>query len=477
MRRGVRIATFAIGVCIVVVVALAMRRHQCLPPVVAAPPADVAVYVSHREACEAIAATSGDDEQPWAEHGCYGLGSEEAPLRLRYAGQKQVLQLLEWHKRLAVQSKRPQPVPPWLWAGQPVGGWWTPADLDWHNRRGADAPDSVAVIDNELVVVSADGRAAQLTLDGVAKSDPVFSPDGNYIAFLEPVDRRQGVGQIVIIDRLGHEVRRLNVQPPNALIPQPSMQFRKPGAPIAWQSVARFQWAGDDRIAVQSSLNVYPPRAFLILNVGTGKVVDSFIDAGSRVAFSHDGKHYFYKAGMPLGYICTCVPPVPVDPITLRTDEGVVATPTDQYIGFGVGPVWSADGQMLFVEMTDKQRMSHILTWSHGRATLLEGTLAGPVWDMYEKNGDLFVVDNVPDGTKYRQQAWIFTGRRSPAVALNPNLPFWNPIYWPMQHREWLERAVARARPDARTPDFWCADCDLALLPRMSNPPHGLYGR
>lgn len=476
LRRGVSIALFSIGLCSLAAMVLRMPGHRELPAVVAAPPADVAAYIARAEACEAIAAKWGDDWQPVVEHGCGDLPSMAAVLQGRYAGQKLVLRYLNRPWR-PVPVKRPRPAPPWMWGGQPSGAWWTPEDLDWHYAGGLDAPDAVAVIDNELVGTSGDGRTAQLTLDGVAKSDPVFSPDGQNIAFLEPVERRLGVGQIVIIDRLGHEVRRLNVQPPDPLIPQPSMIFGRPGVPIAWHSVARFQWLDGNRIVVQSSIAAENPRAFLILNSSTGAVLAAFTDSGSRVKFTQDGRHYFFQAGVPLGYMCTCQPDPRrnPNPVSFRTDEGVVSIPGYPWVDLSVGPVWSADGNTLFLIASGWNIAPRIFAWSGGHATLLDGPPLKSAADMYEGNGDLIVVDNVRDGTKYRRQTWKFARGRPPAAAVDNVYDWSKPGYWARQHREWLEKAVARVRPDARMPDFWCKDCNLTVLPRMSSPPHGPY--
>ena len=90
---------------------------------------------------------------------------------------------------------------------------------------------------------------------------------------------------------------------------------------------------------------------------------------------------------------------------------------------------------------------------------------------MYSKNGDLFVSTITNPGHPRAQHGLKFPGGRQTAVPFEPGYEDVDPIDYSKAHRKWLERTLTTIDPEARTPDFWCKDCDLAMLPRASKMP------
>lgn len=433
-------------------------------------PPDVSALVANRAVCAKILARGWGDERPWGDHGCYNIDAPVAGLLRKYAQFPDILDILNrpWTQsasyvmRPAALAMRTPHVP---------GSLWPLAALDWHDGHAVDAPAAVAVVSNEIVMTAPPDVSARLTHDSVKKTDPVFSRDGQKIAFLEEVDPSLGVGRIVIIDRKGHELKRIDVRPPQMRIPQPLMPPEEPKKAVFWERIARYQWLSGDRIAIQSSSKFYEPNAFLILDSKTGKVLTSFVDTGPNARFSTDGAHYYYRADIHLGYICTCPPNPNVEPFTIRTDVGVLTLPEDRQIDLDYGAVWSEDGSRLFMPFLDRPLNNYIYVWSHGVGTWLDGKFGGVIQRIYLKNGDLFVVTATGQGLSCAQHGWKFPGGRQTAVPFKPGYGDEDPASFSEKHRNWLEQTLTTIDPEARTPDFWCKDCDLAMLPRASKVP------
>lgn len=439
-------------------------------------PQDVAAFVAHHEACMMIQATGWEDEQPWAERGCYSLGQEEKDIRQHYPSDEHILGLLKGHfppvaidfRRLRNQATQ---------AAKANGPLWPSLILDWHGVNAAAAPAAVAVLNTEIALSVPPHNAVLITHDGIRKTNPIFSRNGEKIAFFEDIDHDAGIARIIVIDRSGHELSRTDVRPPDRFIPQPLMAIDKPAKPVEWESIARAQWLDDDRLVLQSSLGEYPPRAFIILNAMTGEILKNFVDTGSHAMFSPDGHHYYYRSDMPLGFICTC-PPLIFEGrrLTLSTDEGDIFAEDKKYLELQIGPVWASDSQTLFIlvekvneYVVDPNRPSQVLAWSHGTSTYLDGYLTGTPQKMFQANGDLFVITASGEGATYKTHVWKYPESRLPVVPVDAR---WlaGSIDWARRHRRWLEAKLKEASPDASMPDFWCASCDLAALPRASPP-------
>src|SRR5580698_1744004 len=111
-------------------------------------PADAITYLSHRATCAAL---SGEDAEPWIEHGCYTLGKEELATRNRYSANQRVLNALNTPLPRTIRPDRMQSDRN---ESARNGGVWSSSMLDWHNFKAEDAPAAVAVLNNEIVMTA-----------------------------------------------------------------------------------------------------------------------------------------------------------------------------------------------------------------------------------------------------------------------------------------------------------------------------------
>jgi hypothetical protein len=154
----------------------------------------------------------------------------------------------------------------------------------------------------DIYVMSGDGVTRAVTHDGRPKDLPVFSPDGNMIAYVASKNPSVAAATILIVDLNGDEVGKALIEPA--------------GRGIAYQGlreVDQIAWLGSkgQRLAITGSINPTQSVTYVIdfkpnfassrvSEPATGLVEeDSYVDDAQALSLSPNGNHIATIGDMP----------------------------------------------------------------------------------------------------------------------------------------------------------------------------------
>ncbi|XLZ72931.1 hypothetical protein ABT364_13440 [Massilia sp. SR12] len=277
-----------------------------------------------------------------------------------------------------------------------------------------------AVVRGDAICIQQSGAAATcFQQNGRSKTLPVWSPDGQRLAYWEE-------GKLSIIDQHGQ------------------MLVQKVAKPVAAGEVAggmraaeAMQWLDGGRLVVSGSVNPTSTE-YLVFDAASGQQLSALADDGYGAAFSPGGLHVATVAGRPHFADRTQRRPA------LLVDGRAVFESADGRVDFTGGPVWSSDGRQLSVPMADQQGRNYLLRWKTGAAhAMLQPMLT-------------VAATQAAKGSAPGQRA---------GIALQPAQDSNDPLNAARSMRRALQREAGVLSGRA---DWWCQDCALSRLPRRT---------
>lgn len=328
---------------------------------------------------------------------------------------------------------------------------------------------AVYVEDNEVYRMSGDGRARQLTSDGIPKRLPVFSQDGRKIAFMRETKKDNSLGDLVVIGDTGEQVADISLEPAG-----PTEELRMP-------YVESLQWVSADRIAVGGS-DIYAAQV-VVFDINNGREVDETDSQEINVVFSPDGKHFANFGGM-----AHFTPEEEREP-EMDIDNQRIYPPGGGKIYFLKlnEPVWSQDSSKLAIAAKDEKAGKFVLIIWRTDGPL--ATIPLPVsWD--DLDADLF----------WQANTLLVRTRQCVEKTVEPNVIGWDckvsALAWKLSEDaktlvtipvEGFANAVAAAEQAEKEdenailslvknaggsdPDIWCKSCTIANRPRRATSP------
>lgn len=309
-------------------------------------------------------------------------------------------------------------------------------------RAAAADVRSVYLHDSELWVQdAADSNGHKITFDGLPKSFPAWSANGEKIAFFRGTTARGG--EIVVISLSGRHLREIAFRPPSANVS--GMRF-----------VEGLQWAADSRIMVFGSINPSTVE-YAVFDVASGKQVDGYMADGFSLVPSPDGKHVAYD-----GYIAHFTPEDRRhSQLCFDHECGFDVAPWRGYPGdagphleFLSKPRWSQDSSEVAILAQDYDSKARLLI-----VRRLRGTTA---------SYDLPLSAHPPFRVSWGDNAYFVTAAdlawRLDQTTLHltpiPNESIQDYSRAARELRSTLQQGVERL--GGASPDFWCASCPLA---------------
>ncbi|MGC1397536.1 hypothetical protein [Candidatus Binatus sp.] len=306
--------------------------------------------------------------------------------------------------------------------------------------QGADLK-AVYYKDGDLFTIGVDGEPRQLTHDGIPKGPLVWSRDGTKIAFLRKIDHAVAIDNLVVIDsETGRTLSDILIGPVSS------------GEAYPFDYIERIQWLTADTIAAAGNVNPSSDDT-LVFDTKTGEELTDYLDDTGGPVFSPDGEHAAVEGGMPHWTpLYGREPELDIDYRRVYPAKGVKVTLLTK-------PAWSEDSKEVAVAAQDNQskRASIVVCGLQGAC---ESTaLPAGKWDPDENyqiqwNGGRVYL-TAPEGTWSSQRGDSTAAASSPppdlkaaATGLTAGL------------REQIQKLGGKG------PDFWCADCALAKLPR-----------
>jgi len=322
--------------------------------------------------------------------------------------------------------------------------------------------------DNNLYLTNALGETVQLTHDSIPKDLPLFSKDGSEIAYAERADRGGGKGMIVVINRQGHELYRVYVNPKHDVGVQAASDGPG-GAPY----FEHFQWLTNALIAVSGAINPSQSQN-LIYHLPPRGAPYQFFDDG-EVVYSPDGRRVAYETGMPHWARGGQRPTLDVVEGLGVDYDAITAYPAipTSHIRFISSPRWSPDSQMVAILVQDLQAHAlKLVMWNRSRTPSvteaeLPPTVATAALLPDASGNDQATVFYGVDGWVVTSKggAWQLGADGKTFLPLKGNAAL-DPAVAPRTLRTKLEDSARNA--GAVWSDFWCQSCSLSKLPRRS---------
>jgi hypothetical protein len=303
---------------------------------------------------------------------------------------------------------------------------------------------SAYVKDGDIFMIGADGQEQRVTGDGIPKGYPLWSKDGTKIAFRRKIDKAVALSDLVVVDpESGRTLADIRICPTNS------------GEICAISYVERIEWLTADKIAAAGSINPSTDDT-LVFDLRTGKVVTDYTDDNGGAVFSPDGEHVADETGAPHWTPDSeRAPSFEIDYAGVYPTKGVHVTLLSK-------PAWSDDSKEVAVVVEDykSKRRSIVLCGLQGacESTALPAEAKSEPYDRFEVqwNGDR-IYATLPQST------WSSQRGDSIAVVSSP----------PPDRKAAAKGLTAAPREQiqnlgGKEPDFWCADCALAKLPRKA---------
>jgi hypothetical protein len=301
------------------------------------------------------------------------------------------------------------------------------------SAHGSEPHPKVAFVkDNDVFVMRATGAPKQVTSDRVFKTMLAWSPDGTKLAFLEHVDRRIALENLVVIAEDGTPLNQILVQPVDSPVK----------GPLRW--VDTLEWIGHEKIALGGSVNPSTGEV-VVFDVESGKEVDETDTDDGEPVFSLDGTHFAGYSGSPH------FTPEEMREPELDVDNKRVHPAKGVRVDFLADPAWADDGTRLAtVAQSEKRGQVAIVLWEsdHGVSTIrLPLSVTYPRVEIFWNSHTLFVTN--------AGQAWKVSDSKElvsvPVAKAVKSVPSTCP------EQKVLEDAARLEGADEV--DFWCGDC------------------
>jgi hypothetical protein len=297
--------------------------------------------------------------------------------------------------------------------------------------------------DGDLFTIGVDGEPRQLTHDGIPKGPQVWSRDGTKIAFLRKIDHAVAIDNLVVIDsETGRTLSDILIGPVSS------------GEGYVFDYIEQIQWLTADTIAAAGSVNPSTDDT-LVFDARTGKELADYIDDDGGAVFSPDGEHAAAETGAPHWTPdWGSAPELDIGYQRVYPAKGVHVTLLSK-------PAWSDDSKEVAVVVEDyKSKHRSIVVCGLKGACESTALPADAKWGP----DDSFQVE-WNDGRIYAfllDKTW--SCRRGDSIAAASSSPPLDRKGVAMGLTFGLRQQIQNL--GGKDPDFWCADCALAKLPR-----------
>jgi hypothetical protein len=319
----------------------------------------------------------------------------------------------------------------------------------------------IAFVRNKEICVTGPSKAIEcLTNDNRSKFLPVWSVEGDQIAYVTIDENLSVLATLYVIDRRG---KRLAEIPIKALEPG---EIRS-----GMRQVEALEWLSGNRLVVSGTVNPSSTE-YLVVNTSKLKVIDEFVVDGFGASFSPDGLSYIATTGAPH--------------FTKKESRG---------------PALIVDGRRLSKLVPDNTEFAGVPSWAPDGSTVAipiryvaDSPINGvDVVVLWQRNSGATRSVNLPSRT--RDVKWNSTGllaRTTPVDGLTGQLVDEVKEGWelhiatkPFQILDWkhvddvallnMESKDRKLRADLRGSteadgginiDVWCNQCDLSKRPR-----------
>jgi hypothetical protein len=184
---------------------------------------------------------------------------------------------------------------------------------------------------NDLFTMGADGRAQQLTKDGISKGYALWSKDGTKIAFLRRIDQTIALDNLIVVGaKSGQVLADIRICPVS------------PTEAYSVSDIRGIEWLTEDKIAAVGSVNPSTAQTF-VYDIRTGRELADYTDDEGGAVFSPDGEHAASLNGSP-----HWTPDSETEP-ELAIDHRRVYPARGLHVSFLSAPAWSEASLLLAI--------------------------------------------------------------------------------------------------------------------------------
>jgi hypothetical protein len=314
---------------------------------------------------------------------------------------------------------------------------------------------TVFVQNNQICLSDATNMVRCITSDNRTKYLPVWSRDGNKIAYLEAGDNSSSLATAVVIDRGGKRLAGIPIKTLDIGEIRSGMRY-----------VDSVEWISNNRLAVSGSVNP-SSREYVVINLDTVRVTDEFVSDKYRASFSADGFSYAAVSGMP--HFTPKDSHAPILIVNGQRLKGVIPGSVE----IAGSPAWAPDGSTIAIPLrnsfgTPNEGVDSVVFWE--RSSGLTHLITAPVRLRDVRWGDTgLIAATMPDA--YGQRATL--GWKLPVTAKPFGMSSWQPVADPMLLN--VDKRDQKLRTQLRNSlmvdgginiDIWCVSCGLSNLPR-----------
>jgi hypothetical protein len=313
---------------------------------------------------------------------------------------------------------------------------------------GAQEIKAVFERDSEIFVMRGDGSVSQITHDGAPKTMPLWSKDGNRIAYLQGVEKNRGLGELVVIRSSdGRPLFNVAIRPPK----------EDEGQDIRY--IDRLEWLTAEKVAVSGSINPSTEES-LVVDLSSGRELVNYYDDTGGAVFSPDGEHVVFIDGAPhFMPEKETVPAINVDLRRMYPREGV-------RVDFLSKAEWSADSKTVAIVARNREsRRTSLLRCIVGSSCVeseLPLEVAAENYSLNWAGEDISV--RSPEGASTLGSGGDLI-RSQMRVRSNSSIPP-DPKLQAAAMADGLRRKVRDLGGSSE--DFWCAGCVISSLPRKT---------
>ena len=326
----------------------------------------------------------------------------------------------------------------------------------------AETDYRVAFVQNGQICVTGAAKAVQcLTSDSRAKYLPVWSLDGNRIAFIEISDNPSALAIANVMDRNGSTIARIPIK------------AKGPGEiRSGMRDVESVEWISSNRLVVSGSVNP-SSREYVIVDVGARQVVDEFISDEYRASFSADGLSYAAVAGAP--HFTPRESRASTLVVNGRRLDGLVPSG----IEIAGSPAWAPDGSAIAIPLryaTSRTGADSVMIWERGSGAKHLIPAPSRIRDVRWRDKEL-VAASMPATEGQGQLATVTQGWELPIITKPFGVSGWQPVVDPAVLSTTQEDEKLRSElrgglvvDGGINIDIWCASCGLSNL--LRRVPH-----
>jgi hypothetical protein len=305
------------------------------------------------------------------------------------------------------------------------------------------------VRNNELFTLGSDGSVVQITHDGIRKDRPLWSKDGSKIAYLQGIDKRRALAELIVIGAGDwNKLSDILIRPTQDGVGE-DMRF-----------IESLEWLTPEHIAASGTINPSTEES-LVIDINTGRELMNYYDDAGGVGYSPDGEHVAYVNGAP-----HFMPADESEP-ALNIDMQRVYPRPGVKVDFLSRALWTHNGAAVAIVVKDRVSQGVRLVTCGLDSTCTEVQIPEVpderVFSLASSTDDEITIRSALNTWRFR----IGTGQISQSVKPTSNSSIQSDLS--QQASTFVSHLREQIREyGGRSGDFWCANCILAELARKT---------